>query len=282
MSDYIYDVFISHNSQDKPIVKDLANRLEADGLKVWLDEWEILAGDSILSKVEHGLSKSRHVVYMMSDNSINSNWVTLERLTPMFNDPLNNSRRLLPVLLEDTIIPDMIKQFYYIDWRKGEEHEYKKLLAACKDEKPPRKPSISSDLKLETTIKIPTEEFKRLTTQDNLANLFINTDSQKKKFDRWVWDERVFVMDFVTSTNNILAIDVIVNTLPYEILLFERDSDRGGGINSEFLELIKVKHPKLNDKPLNSEHRIVYFKSTHLKEIMLELSILCGILKSLN
>jgi hypothetical protein len=42
-----YDVFISHSSKDKPVVRELANRLKQDGLRVWLDEWEIQPGDMI-------------------------------------------------------------------------------------------------------------------------------------------------------------------------------------------------------------------------------------------
>jgi hypothetical protein len=33
-----YDVFLSYNSKDKPIVRDIAERLRRDGLKVWFDE----------------------------------------------------------------------------------------------------------------------------------------------------------------------------------------------------------------------------------------------------
>ena len=32
-----YDVFISHSAQDKPTVRELAERLRQDGLRVWFD-----------------------------------------------------------------------------------------------------------------------------------------------------------------------------------------------------------------------------------------------------
>lgn len=41
-----YDVFLSHSSKDKTIVRDLAARLRKDGLKLWFDEWELKPGDS--------------------------------------------------------------------------------------------------------------------------------------------------------------------------------------------------------------------------------------------
>jgi hypothetical protein len=46
-----YDVFLSHSSKDKPIVRELAERLRADGLRVWFDEWIIQPGDMIGLKV---------------------------------------------------------------------------------------------------------------------------------------------------------------------------------------------------------------------------------------
>ena len=42
MSDeFRWDVFLSHSSVDKPRVARLAERLEADGLRVWFDRQDI-------------------------------------------------------------------------------------------------------------------------------------------------------------------------------------------------------------------------------------------------
>lgn len=57
-----YDVFLSHSSKDKQVVRELAERLKADGVRVWFDEWEILPGDSIFAKIEEGLENSRVLV----------------------------------------------------------------------------------------------------------------------------------------------------------------------------------------------------------------------------
>ena len=40
---FAFDVFLSHSSKDKRVVRPLAERLRADGLRVWLDEWELNA-----------------------------------------------------------------------------------------------------------------------------------------------------------------------------------------------------------------------------------------------
>lgn len=129
---FAYDVFLSHSSKDKPIVRELAQRLKADGLRVWFDEWEIKPGDMIGLKIEQGLEHSRTLVLCMSRNAFASEWVTLERHTALFRDPTNAERRFIPVRLDDAKIKDTLKQFAYIDWQTKELGEYMRLLATCR------------------------------------------------------------------------------------------------------------------------------------------------------
>jgi hypothetical protein len=75
---YEYDVFLSHSAKDKPVVRPLAERLRADGLRVWLDEWEIKPGDSIPKKIEEGLERSLVLVVCMSARALASDWARLE------------------------------------------------------------------------------------------------------------------------------------------------------------------------------------------------------------
>ena len=58
-SEFQYDVFLSHSAKDKAVVRAVAERLRADKVRVWFDEWEIKPGDSIPAKIEEGLNKGR-------------------------------------------------------------------------------------------------------------------------------------------------------------------------------------------------------------------------------
>ncbi len=128
-----YDVFLSHSSQDRDVVRPLAERLRADGLRVWLDEWEIRPGDSIPAKIEEGLERSRVLVLCMSANAFGSDWGALESGTFRFRDPLNRERRFIPLRLDDAPIKGSLAQFLYVDWR-GEERDdaYGRLVEACR------------------------------------------------------------------------------------------------------------------------------------------------------
>ncbi|MFM7038426.1 MAG: toll/interleukin-1 receptor domain-containing protein, partial [Planctomycetaceae bacterium] len=76
-----YDVFLSHATADKPRVLRLAEQLREAGLHVWLDAWEIKAGDNIFLQVEKGLETSRVLVLCLSPAALGSGWVELERST---------------------------------------------------------------------------------------------------------------------------------------------------------------------------------------------------------
>jgi len=130
--DFAYDVFISHSSADKPAVRELAQRLRVDGLRVWLDEWVIKPGDMIGLRIEEGLERSRTLVLVMSANAFASEWVTLERHTVMFRDPTNQQRRFIPLRLDDAAIKDTLRQYAYVDWRQRADAEYERLLGACR------------------------------------------------------------------------------------------------------------------------------------------------------
>ena len=131
--DFQFDVFLSHSAKDKPVVRDLAARLQRDGVRVLLDEEQIKPGDSIPAKIEAGLEHSRVLVLCMSANAFGSDWAQLEAGTFRFRDPLNKERRFIPLRLDDAPIKGSLAQFLYINWRTADhEREYAKLLEACR------------------------------------------------------------------------------------------------------------------------------------------------------
>ncbi len=103
---FTYDVFLSHNSKDKPRVRKLAEDLREAGLRVWFDEWVIKPGDDIYLSIERGLEAGRAQVLCLSPAALGSDWVALERSTVLFRDPTNAGRRFIPLLLADCEFPD--------------------------------------------------------------------------------------------------------------------------------------------------------------------------------
>lgn len=70
-----YDVFISHASEDKlDVVRPLASLLLQAGLSVWIDEAELVLGDSLRRKIEQGLVRSSFGVVVLSRAFFAKEW----------------------------------------------------------------------------------------------------------------------------------------------------------------------------------------------------------------
>lgn len=115
MTTFKFDVFLSHSSNDKPIVRQIAEFLKSKGISVWFDEWIIKVGEDINIKVEEGLQQSKRLLLFMSTSAFSSEWVTLERSTVLFKDPNNRDRRFIPILIDTCTIPDTLKRFKHLN-----------------------------------------------------------------------------------------------------------------------------------------------------------------------
>ncbi|MFT6443384.1 MAG: hypothetical protein ACJASQ_001167 [Crocinitomicaceae bacterium] len=74
-----YDVFICHASEDKEdFVRPLAERLKQHHLDVWYDEFSLNIGDSLMQKIDEGLSKSRYGIVVLSEHFFKKSWTKRE------------------------------------------------------------------------------------------------------------------------------------------------------------------------------------------------------------
>lgn len=86
--------------------------LEGRGLRVWRDRHQIPAGESFIQEIEAGLRQSRCVVLFNSQNALASKWVQRE-----WNVALTVNLRIIPVRLDDSDIPLMLRPEEFIDLR---------------------------------------------------------------------------------------------------------------------------------------------------------------------
>jgi len=151
---FSFDIFLSHNVNDKQQVRSLAERLRAEGLRVWFDEWAIKPGDDIYLAVEHGLEAARVLVLCLSEHALASDWVKMERSTVLFRDPSNKGRRFIPLLLDDCKLPDSLRRFKYVDFRQEAEAAFLELVAACRvaDDRSPSIKVVSMDIPQSATV----------------------------------------------------------------------------------------------------------------------------------
>jgi len=104
-----YDVFLSYCAADSALAERLAYGLHTAGLTVFIDQWEILAGDVIVARTDQGIQSSDNAVVVVSRHSSQSGGVTDEyaALAKQAND--GRLRRLVPVLADDEVaLPPML------------------------------------------------------------------------------------------------------------------------------------------------------------------------------
>jgi len=110
-------LFLCHSSEDKEFVDWLAGQLRAVGVRVWLDKWEIRVGDSIVQKINDGISTSDHLVVVLSQKAVRSRWVNEELSGGLLRNIESKGAFVLPVLVEDCEIPPLLSHRCYADFR---------------------------------------------------------------------------------------------------------------------------------------------------------------------
>ena len=100
VEDYQFDVFLAHNSLDKEIVRKIYQQLTDKGVKCWLDEEQLLGGDSIQEKITQGILQSRTAVFFIGTQGSGKFQQGFELGALMKNFQENNVR-MIPVLLPD-------------------------------------------------------------------------------------------------------------------------------------------------------------------------------------
>ncbi|MEH2102830.1 MAG: GUN4 domain-containing protein [Nostoc sp.] len=93
-----FDVFLAHNSQDKPQVRAIASYLKQRSLRVWLDEEQIYGGDTPYREIEKALCKSKSVVFVIGSSGP-GRWQGNLELPIIVDLVINSNLRLIPVLL---------------------------------------------------------------------------------------------------------------------------------------------------------------------------------------
>lgn len=108
-------IFLSHASVDKPAVRRIAEVLRSAGHDPWMDDEQILVGESIPAAVERGLKQADFVVVCISKSAAERGWVEAERDATLMQQFRERKARILPVRLEDVPPPYLIASLAYVD-----------------------------------------------------------------------------------------------------------------------------------------------------------------------
>lgn len=113
--------FISYGSKDSDFANQLANDLRAVGVGVWFDKWEIQVGESIIQKIQEGISTNDFLIIVLSPASVNSSWVQRELNAAMMRELEERSVVILPILISECNLPTLLREKRYADFRSSYE-----------------------------------------------------------------------------------------------------------------------------------------------------------------
>lgn len=92
-----FDVFLCHNSADKPEVREIAGKLRSRDLKPWLDERDISPGESWQDALEEQIKTIKVAVIFIGDNGIGQ-WQK-EEIQAFLNQAKKRRCVIIPVIL---------------------------------------------------------------------------------------------------------------------------------------------------------------------------------------
>ncbi|UJS24420.1 tetratricopeptide repeat protein [Thiothrix winogradskyi] len=111
MSEQHQHIFISHATADDAFVKQLREKLELHHLNVWVDSRNLRGGDKLWPDVAEAIRTARHVLVVISPQTINSDWVFDEIELAEQVEKERADYRVIPLMLPG-ITPKALKRYF--------------------------------------------------------------------------------------------------------------------------------------------------------------------------
>lgn len=116
-----FDVFLCHNSADKPTVLQLAEELVARGLRVWLDVKELIPGRPWQEALEAILQTAKSAAVLVAKDGVGP-WQDRE-VRACLDEFVRRELPVIPVLLPEAPqkpeFPLFLRAFTWVDLREG-------------------------------------------------------------------------------------------------------------------------------------------------------------------
>jgi nucleotide-binding universal stress UspA family protein len=116
-----FDLFLSHNSNDKKTIRRLATTLKSRGTKVWFDEWHLVPGRPWQEALEEIILNVKAAAVLVGKHGLGP-W-EIPEMRCCISEFIRRGLPVIPVLLpgadEIPELPMFLRQFTWIDLRKG-------------------------------------------------------------------------------------------------------------------------------------------------------------------
>jgi TIR domain len=120
MSDRKLRVFLCHASQDKPIVRELYQRLLAEGwIDPWLDSEKLLPGQDWDMEIEKAVESADAVIVCLSARPVTKEGYVQRELKFVMDIALEKPEGTIfvgPLRLDDCVVPRRLHAWQYVDY----------------------------------------------------------------------------------------------------------------------------------------------------------------------
>jgi formylglycine-generating enzyme required for sulfatase activity len=139
-----FDVFLCHNSQDKPAVIEIANQLKANNINPWLDKWHLRPGSSWQDLLEDQINEIRTAAVFVGDSGLGP-W-EIEEVKAFLRAFVNRKCPVIPVLLPNAPqkpqLPVFLEGLMWVDFRQHDPEPLGQLVWGITGIKPDLPPLI--------------------------------------------------------------------------------------------------------------------------------------------
>lgn len=126
-----FDVFLCHNSEDKPEIRLIADELSRKGIRPWLDEWDIRSGQLWQATLEEQIHTIKAAAVSVGKSGI-SPWQQMEIRT-FIDQFIKRACPVIPVILSSaTGTPELsifLQNFHWVDFRGNHPDPYEQLIS---------------------------------------------------------------------------------------------------------------------------------------------------------
>jgi TIR domain len=141
-------VFLSYARSDAQVVERIARDLRGQGVDLWMDRQDLLAGQEWLPQIEKAISGADFMLVFISKASLNSKWVQREYQVAFQSQAKVGGTRLIPVLLERVDLPPFLSSIQYVDLTESYFEGVQQLLRALQMPVGPRPAEVVDPSKL--------------------------------------------------------------------------------------------------------------------------------------
>jgi hypothetical protein len=114
----LYSCFISYSHQDESFARRLHDALQSGGVRCWYAPEDIQGGKKIHEQIDAAIRISDKLLLVLSEHSMNSEWVKTEIADARRREVTENKRLLFPIRLVEY---EKIKNWTYFDADTGKD-----------------------------------------------------------------------------------------------------------------------------------------------------------------